>query len=88
MTTIGEQLRIATQAKTPEYYKPEGSIPIPMRGGNGSGEWKALASTMKTGDSILVKNTSEASGLSSACVKLGYRITQRKVEGGVRIWRV
>lgn len=42
---------------------------------------------MEIGDSVLV-NEKQASAIYSAAKYFGIKTTRRKVEGGVRVWRV
>lgn len=76
----------------------EKNLPIPqaVRGGQKTGKWTALASSMGLGDSVLLENQREARTLYQALNKLGFGGAQRKVDypkdGAIykkyRVWRI
>lgn len=60
----------------------EKGIKIPHRG---KSKWAPCAS-MKIGDSVLVSSNAEATSLRQ--LYSSWKFTERKVDGGVRVWRV
>lgn len=67
-------------------YKIEKNIPISIHGK--SGVWSRLATEMEIGDSILLETRSQAMGLRTSLKRFGYKATTRKVEGGLRVWKL
>jgi hypothetical protein len=61
-------------------------VPIPERGNKG-GKWQTLLSNMAVNSCVVVKNHTDAGGLTSAAVRLNMKLTTRKDEGGVKVWR-
>lgn len=62
----------------------EKGIKIPKRG---KSRWAKCAS-MKIGDSVLVGSNAEATSLRQVYRKIGWRFSERKVDGGTRVWRI
>lgn len=74
-------------------YKVEDGIPIPskMTGpGRSIGEFRQKLKTLQVGQSILYGKS--RSGVHTICKKIkketGFMFTARKVDGGVRVWRI
>jgi len=62
-------------------------IPLPKRSVRRS-KWGEVLNRMQIGDSILFKNPYEANSFRSAAKAHGYSVTQRSVDGGIRVWRI
>jgi len=69
-------------------YKIEKNIPISAHGHNGSGHLTKIIKEMEVGDSVLVKNRIKANSFILAIKRLGYKAITRKVDNGIRIWKV
>ena len=68
-----------------KMYKIESGIPLPD---SRTGNWKALALTMKIGDSVLLDKASEVASLRQAMVALKYKAKSAKqYPSGIRVWR-
>ena len=67
-------------------YKIEKNIPISAHGK--TGKWSSIENKMEVGDSVLVSNRKEAVGISTAVKRKGYTVVTRKVDNGVRVWKV
>ncbi len=71
------------------FYKIQSGIPVPpKRRRFRHGEVKALSVDMKIGDSMLFPNRTKAKSLYNALKNLGFGVTIRNSEEGVRIWKV
>lgn len=68
-------------------YVIEKGIPIPPRGGFKRTGLMDKIQTMEVGDSILVEEKRRANACTAAD-RLGFKVTTRKEEGGVRMWRI
>jgi hypothetical protein len=75
-----------------DALKIEKNIPVPGKAtGSRTSPLRVAVLTMECGDSVLVmgKKTNEVSARLSYLQKFsGRKFTSRKVEGGVRVWRV
>lgn len=77
-------------------FKIEKNIPLPehQRGRrNGSGKNQMILKSMEVGDSIFIKNGNQVKvanlfQVAAKSLGTGMKIATRKVEGGVRVWRV
>lgn len=69
-------------------YKIEKNIPISAHGHNGSGHLTNLVRKMEVGDSVLVKDRKKANSLTLTLQRLGYKSVTRKVDGGIRVWKM
>ena len=67
-------------------YKIEKNIPISAHGK--TGKWSSIGNQMEIGDSILVSNRKEALSISMALKRKGYKALTRKVDNGIRVWKV
>lgn len=67
-------------------YKIEKNIPVSTHGK--SGRWSILTSEMEIGDSILVETRKKATSICIALKRSGYKPVTRKVDGGVRVWKL
>jgi hypothetical protein len=70
-----------------EEFAIEKGVPIPLPKKAGKYPWR----TMEVGDSFFVANVGHkdfATNASQARKRTGFKFTLRKVEGGVRIWRI
>ena len=71
----------------------EHAIPIPESGRKPGNNWTEVVQKMEIGDSVLVSNAKAqnvAATFRTAALRSGfdYKFTTRKIDGGVRIWRV
>lgn len=69
--------------------KIEKDVPLPPRSSGDSK--KSVLWRMSVGDSVLVTDASQsvvAARAKSVANRSGYKFATRKVEGGVRVWRV
>jgi len=72
------------------------NIPIPNNDKKPRGYWLNIVSKMSIGDSYLDTDGKESNANGSKALnafgqigrKMGMKFTARKVEGGIRIWRV
>lgn len=65
----------------------EKNIPIPNQGRKG--KWTDLANKMQFGDSVLFPKGFNTGGLRNAINKIeGARAISRKVQNGLRVWKV
>lgn len=71
-----------------DFPQIETNFPMPNIRRNRGTVWKQLASEMKVGNSVLLKDKKEAHCLYSAFYEKGMRSSMRVVKGGVRVWRV
>ena len=78
----------ATYKIEPYFPQIETTVPLPPKRSEPSTIWKQLANEMKVGNSVLLRNKKEADCLYTAFYEKGMRSSQRKVKGGVRVWRV
>lgn len=67
-------------------YKIEKNIPISAHGK--SGRWSILTSEMEIGDSILVETRKKATSICICLKRSGYKPVTRKVNGGIRVWKL
>ena len=67
-------------------YKIEKNIPISKHGK--TGKWSSIGKQMEIGDSVLVNSRKEATSISIALKKTGYKGVTRKVDNGIRVWKV
>ena len=67
-------------------YKIEKNIPITKEYRKGT--WKELAEKMEIGDSVLVKDRTEANSLSIIIRRLDYRQVTRTEGNKVRVWKL
>jgi hypothetical protein len=72
--------------RTKMKYKIEKNIPISKHGK--TGKWSSIENQMEVGDSILLSNRKEAQGISTAFKRKGYKALTRKVDNGIRVWKV
>lgn len=73
----------------PYFPMIEADVPMPgVKQRKKDTVWKQLADEMKVGNSVLLRNKKEADCLYAAFYEKGMRSSQRKVKGGVRVWRV
>ena len=79
---------MAKAAKQPDAPKIEKGIPVPPIS-YGTGNTYPFRQ-MKPGDSIFVAGPTSRTGAHAAFWRktTGWQFTQRKVEGGIRVWRV
>jgi len=76
--------------KMPEF-KIEKGVPLPPKGtGRKNGTYKYPFRDMEVGDSFFVPITDRKQWFSTAAMKAlpGWKFAQRKVTGGIRVWRV
>ena len=72
-----------------KLYKINKDIPIPRQGINGNGKWQSIIVNMQIGDSMLVRNQSEARGATRAIQQLHNKHTKVRKEGDeYRVWMV
>lgn len=65
--------------------KIESGIPLPnLR----DPRFLKIAKEMRGGDSVLCKTASDAESLKFAIRKTGHKASQRKMDGGWRVWRM
>ena len=64
-------------------FKIEKNIPIPPRRDCAA----SVIDKMEIGDSVLCKNQTEATAIRMTATRHNRRISQRKVKGGIRVWR-
>ena len=67
-------------------YKIEKNIPITKEYRKGT--WKKLAEKMEIGDSVLVKDRTEANTLGIMIRRLGYRQITRSDNNKIRVWKM
>ena len=67
-------------------YKIEKNVPISEHGK--TGKWSSIGKKMEIGDSVLVNNRKEAVSISLVLKRAGYKAVTRKVNNGVRVWKV
>ena len=67
-------------------YKIEKNIPISEHGKKG--KWSSIGKQMQIGDSVLVNSRKEAVSISVVLKRTGYKAVTRKVDNGVRVWKV
>ena len=67
-------------------YKIEKNIPIIKQYRKGT--WKELAEKMEIGDSVLVKDRTEANTLSIMIRRLGCRQVTRSDNNKIRVWKM
>lgn len=68
--------------------KIDTNIPLPDRGTGSTDEFSKTAAKMKVGDSVLVKNITEAHKLRQALNSHNKRASRRKEGTGFRVWRI
>jgi hypothetical protein len=71
--------------------KVENGIPLPPAWGRGKSVSWSFVAKMKVGQSFLADDRSQtrvAAKLQYWAEKLGWKFTTRKVDEGVRVWRV
>ena len=73
-------------------YIIEKNIPVPTKGGSKTSHLQNAIRLMELGDSILLAGMT-VSTLSSVvqCARInnpGFKFSQRRVEGGSRLWRI
>jgi len=69
-------------------YKIEKNIPISAHGHNRSGHWTKIIKEMEVGDSVVVKDRKKANSITLSIKRLGYKPITRKVDNGIRVWKM
>ena len=67
-------------------FKIEKAVPVPPKKGGGRAP-KYPYRDLEVGDSFFVPGI-KTTGASDAGKRLGLKFTQRRVDGGMRVWRV
>ena len=68
--------------------KIEKNIPISEHGHNGSGHLSKIIRKMEVGDSVVFQDRKKANSFTSSVKRLGYKAVTRKVDNGIRVWKM
>lgn len=85
-------METATEVKATDFiagYALESGISIPpSKWTKSTSRWANMTERMRIGDSVFFKNDKDHSSFTAHCRSHGVKISERKLDGGVRVWRI